>query len=82
MVKLAEHKSIQPVWVPGHMRIDGDEIVDESAKEGSSHPLKEPEPVLGISADNDRRVVRDWTSRKQEENWQSIRGQRQVRGFL
>jgi hypothetical protein len=27
-------------------------------------------------------VIRDWTSRKHEEHWQSICGQRQAKGFL
>jgi len=31
MVKLAEHKRIQLVWVPEHMLIDGNEIADQLA---------------------------------------------------
>jgi hypothetical protein len=31
MVKLAEHKRIQLVWVPEHMWIDGNEIADKLA---------------------------------------------------
>jgi hypothetical protein len=27
-------------------------------------------------------VIRDWTSRKHKEHWQSVRGQRQAKGFL
>jgi hypothetical protein len=27
-------------------------------------------------------VIRDWTSRKHEEHWQSVHGQRQAKGFL
>ena len=59
LVKLVEHNRIQLVWVPGHMGTDGNETADELAKESSSHPLKDPEPVLGISADNGRRVIMD-----------------------
>lgn len=33
MVKLAERYRIQLVWVPRHMRIDGNEIAGELAKE-------------------------------------------------
>jgi len=70
------------VWAPRHMKIDGNEIASELAKESVSHLLTESEPVLGISADNGREVIREWTSRNHEEHWRFIRGQRQVRGIL
>jgi ribonuclease HI len=76
LVKLAKHNRIQLVWVPRHMGIDGNEIADQLARQGSSHPLTGPEPALGISAKVARGVIRDWTSRKHEEHWQSIHGQR------
>jgi hypothetical protein len=82
LVKLAEHKRIQLVWVPGHMGIDGNEIADQLARQDSSHPLIEPEPTLGTSAKVARGVIRDWTSRKHEAHWQSICGHRQAKGFL
>jgi ribonuclease HI len=50
LVKVAEHNRIQLVWVPGHMGIDGNEITDQLARQGFSHPLIGPEPALGISA--------------------------------
>jgi hypothetical protein len=49
-------------------------------RQGSSHPLIGPEPALCISAKVAR--IRNWTSRKHKEHWQSIRGQRQAKGFL
>jgi hypothetical protein len=64
------------------MGIDGNEIADQLARQGSTHPLIGPEPALDISAKFARGIVRDWTSRKHEEDWQSIRGQRQAKGFL
>jgi hypothetical protein len=66
--------------VLGHVEIDGNEIANELARQGSSHPLIGP--VLGISAKVARGMIRDWTSRKREEKWQSIHGQRQTKGFL
>jgi hypothetical protein len=63
----------------------------------SLHPLGYPatvyvlkDTIQGIphtkvyrkSAKVARGVIRDWTSRKHEEHWQSIRGQKQAKGFL
>jgi hypothetical protein len=64
------------------MGTDGNEIADQLARQGSSHPLIGPEPALGIYAKVAREVIRDRMSRKHEEHWQSIRGQRQAKGFL
>jgi ribonuclease HI len=74
LVKLAEHNRLQLVWVLGHMRIDRNEIADQLARQGSSHPLTGPEPALGISAKVAKGVIRDWMSRKHEEYWQCICG--------
>ena len=62
------------------MGIDGNKIADQLTREGSSHPLTGPKPVLGISAKIARGVIRDCTSRNHE-CWQSICGQRQAKGF-
>jgi hypothetical protein len=39
------------------MGIDGNEIADQLARQGSSHPLIRPEPALGISAKVAREVI-------------------------
>jgi len=54
----------------------------ESVRQGSSQPLIGTEPTLGISENVAGRVIRDLTSGKHEEPWQSICGQRQAKGFL
>ena len=64
------------------MGIDGNEIADQLARQGSSHPLIGPEPAFGVSAKVAMGVVRGWTSRKHEEFQQSICGQRQAKCFL
>jgi hypothetical protein len=64
------------------MGIDGNEIADQLARQGSSHPFIGPEPALGISAKVARGVIRYWASRKHEEHWQSLRGRKQAKGFL
>jgi ribonuclease HI len=59
LIKLAEHTRVQLVWVPGHMRIDGNEVADYLAREISSHPLRRHEHALGISAKVARGVIGD-----------------------
>jgi ribonuclease HI len=59
LVKLAEHNRFQLVWVPRRMGINGNEITDNLARQGSSHPLTGPELVLGVSTKVPRGVIRD-----------------------
>jgi ribonuclease HI len=59
-VKLAEHNRIKLIWVPEH---NGNEVADQLARQGSSHPLTGPEPALDISA----KVARGWTNKKHGE---------------
>jgi hypothetical protein len=49
--------------------MDGNDIADELARQGSSRPLKGCVPALGICAQAARGVIREWTSRKHEEHW-------------
>jgi len=42
LVKLAEHNRIKLIWVPGHKKIDENEIADQLAREGSSNPFTGP----------------------------------------
>jgi hypothetical protein len=49
---------------------------------GSSLLLTRPALALGISTKIARGVIRNWKSRKDEEYWQSICGERQLKGFL
>jgi len=58
------------------MGIDGNEIADQLAKVGFLHPLLGPKAVSGICAAVVRRAIKDCTSRKLQEFWQSTRGQR------
>jgi len=64
------------------MGINGNETADELARQGSLHLLIGPECALDIFAKVARGVIRDWTSRKYEEHWQSISGRRQAKGFI
>ena len=69
LMRLAEHNRVQLIWVPGHMGIDGNEMADQLARQGSSRPFIGPEPALGISAKIAREVIRGWTKRKHTDYW-------------
>jgi hypothetical protein len=81
-VRLAEHNRFQLISVPGHMGMDGNEVADQLVVQGSLCPFIGPKSALGISAKITREVIRGWTNRKHAEYWQSVRGQRQAKGFL
>jgi len=64
------------------MGIAGNEIAHQLAREDSSCLLIGPKPALAISAEVARGVIRDWTSRKQEDHWHSTCTQGSAKGFL
>jgi len=63
-VKLAEHNGIHSVWVPGHMRIEGNETAHQLARLDSPHPPTGPQPTLHIPAKVAMGVITGWTSCK------------------
>lgn len=65
-MKLARHKRVQLIWVPGHTGIDGNETANQLARQRSSHPLIGPEPTLGTSAKAAMEVIRGWMNKKHE----------------
>jgi hypothetical protein len=64
------------------MRIDGNEIADQLARQGSSLPLIVPQPALGISAKVARGVIRGWMSRKYESIGSPFVDKGRLRAFL
>jgi ribonuclease HI len=57
-MKQAKHNGIKLIRVPRHMGIDRNEMADELARQGSSHPQTGPEPVFGVLAKVARKVIR------------------------
>jgi hypothetical protein len=49
----------------------GNETAYQLARTGSEHLFIGPEPACGISVGVAKKAVRDWTSRKQKEYWES-----------
>jgi hypothetical protein len=48
LIQLARHNRVQPMWVPVHEGIAGNET-DLLARSGSEHPFTGPEPACGVS---------------------------------
>jgi len=78
-VKLTEHHRVQILCMLGCMEIYGSEIADHWLGQ-ALQPHTGPEPPVGICLKIARGVIRDWISRKHEEQWQSVCGQ--AEGFL
>jgi hypothetical protein len=52
------------------------------ARTGSEHPFIGPEPACGISVGVAKKAVRDWSSRKHKEYWESLTGLRRAKGLI
>jgi ribonuclease HI len=59
LAKLAEHNTVQVIWVPGRRGTEGNETAGQFARLGSEHPFIGPEPACSISAGAAKRAVRD-----------------------
>jgi ribonuclease HI len=81
-MQLARHNRVQLIWKPGHEDIVGNETADQFARTGSEHPSIEPEPPCGISVGLAKKAVRNLTSRKHKEYWETLTGLRQAKGLI
>lgn len=57
--KLAEHNTVQLMWVSGHEVTEGNEMADQLAKQGTERPFTGSKPACGISTGVSKRDVRD-----------------------
>jgi hypothetical protein len=66
LMEMPEHNRIQLVSVQDTWKLtEIKQLI--SARQGSSHPLIRPDPVLGVYADVARELMSGWTDRKHEE---------------
>ena len=58
-------------WVPGHYNIEGNDLADQLAREGSSnHPIG-PEPFLPLSGATVSSAIKSYFAEKQLSSWES-----------
>lgn len=76
------HNRIMLFWVPGHCGIEGNEMADELARQGSSNSFVGPEPFLGISKSATRQGILDWGREQIASIWSKMRGLRQAKAFI
>jgi hypothetical protein len=67
--------------VPGHRRLDGNEIADHLARLGTECPFIGPEPSYDISAGVAKKAVKDWTFRDHKKMVGVHNGTQLCRGF-
>jgi ribonuclease HI len=56
-------------WVPGHVRIRGNENADALARDGSALRLLRPEPTLGVSKYDIREKLSRWLISQRWASW-------------
>ncbi|CAD7085101.1 unnamed protein product [Hermetia illucens] len=79
---MSRFNTVELLWVPGHCGIEGNEISDALAKEGSISPLPGPEPAIGVSVALAKSVFKNWEEVSHNDRWQSLNAARHTKLFL
>jgi ribonuclease HI len=77
--RLAENNSVTLVWVPGHSGIEGNEMADSLAREGSSKRPITSEPVIPLSKSWFSANLQKWCLIAHSTYWNEINSCRQTK---
>lgn len=80
--RLAEKRSVEILWVPGHKGIRGNEIADDLARLGARETLMGPEPAVGITYAQIKAHLDRRNKELNREAWIEAEGCRQSRTFI
>lgn len=67
--KLALCNRVNLYWIPGHAGLEGNEIADELARNGSANRFTGPEPFFGISDSFLKMELNNWLVSQTSSNW-------------
>ena len=79
---LSMNNCVRLLWVPGHSKIEGNEIADALARQAASSDFIGPEPALGLSAMSTKRIIRKWSVCEQNKRWHNLQGCRQAKQLM
>ena len=78
---LCGNNKVTLMWVPGHEGIDGNEMADKLAREGTEKRFTGPEPKIGVSVNVRKRLVKEWLRREHIRAWTRYEGARHTKVF-
>ena len=69
-------------WAPGHSGVEGNEMADELARQGSASVSNDPEPVIPIPNSLCNRAMRDWIRSECAKHWSAYGGGMHTKCFF
>ena len=67
---LSRSNTLKLIWVPGHSNIEGNDIADRLAREGSASTFVGEEPYLGIALQTAKSAIFEWLIDKSTCYWE------------